>query len=85
MQCPAECEIAAQQNMRNVGWWIPSADFTPDGTKVLAAGTRDPFGHFTIKAWDVESGETYTTFTNLVSTVEDFHFSPSGLFIAGGD
>lgn len=56
-----------------------SVSFSPDGT-MLASGGQDE----TIRLWDLETGESISTFSGHERSVESVDFSPDGTMIASG-
>ena len=59
--------------------WVNSVSFSPDG-QTLASGSSD----YTIRLWDVETGETVKTLTGHTGDVISVSFSPDGQTLASG-
>ncbi|MEP0924355.1 hypothetical protein [Leptolyngbya sp. ST-U4] len=54
---------------------------SPDGSKIASAS-----GNFTVKLWDIETGELLQTFTGHLGEVRTVVFSPNGkLLTSAGD
>jgi uncharacterized protein (TIGR03067 family) len=61
--------------------YASSCAFSPDGTIVAAGGPREG-AHYTVKLWDVSSGQLRTTLSGFSGAVNSLVFSPDGKTLA---